>query len=478
MSNLGRLIDDMQAESLQPGEQAAFRRHIGYALNYYRPRRFLFSEKSQTVDLVAGRSEYKPGGETVVTPGYTYLDFPDDYSEAEAFVDLGSGILVPGTESFGVAVRFRIGDQTAKLRTLVSYGTGANPFVQDQWAINIGTSGELIADLVSPTISVTDASADYRDGQWHWVGMAVDRTNDSIWLVVDGSLVTTFTEIGSSASIDPVGRLIFGGFDGEDLSNNPEVQNQYLGDIERVVHFSVAPTVAEFQGMMDWEPGEEVPKLVNGFWPMNEGEGTIVEDLVPAGLTGLGPGPTLLPEDTPGNDGTLTPAVDWASDTATFSYDFPGDIMDIDSVERMTGSGVLGTPLKQKTIAEMRSLQSTGIGSGPPDYWCWHHDRFIIYPTPSGTSSLRIDYHFDATRNEANGNKYHPRLSVGRFTNEFFRRGFTMLMSRALYTFALGRDDDYELAKRMKILNIEEESSLGLERDIMKVDGQQAESSW
>lgn len=466
MSDFGTLIESCVAETKMPGEEPALRRHAVAALKNYRPSRFIFSEKSRQFTLVPQKDEYKPGGETIVTPGFKYLVFSENQVGSVEF----GNVLRRGISDMGLACRFRTDHvDLVNPEHLLSGRIVGGAFTEYGLLLDDDTDevrGVVNRDGFDAPLS-WPVPGGFSDGEFHELGMSVETTDiQRLYLLWDDQIVAGPLDVTGADSLGDVGSFRFGNPFGVDF-------RQFVGDLERVVMWDKGVNASDVRYMMDWEEGDEIPDSVIGFWPLLAGQGSFIKDYIPAPNT-LGPGfaqefPT---DDGPPHHGQASPTVDWGDETETFLVEFPGDVMEFDEVRRKIGTRS-SVPLDPVTIGELRELQASGLAYGQPDYYCWHHDRFIVWPRPSAAHVLTLDYHVDATRDEATGEEIKPD-SGGSVTNEYFRRAEELLRSRAIYTFALGRDDDFELAKRMKILNQEAEKSLYRERDLKKVDGFQA----
>lgn len=471
MPNLGQFIQTMVAETKMPGEEPALRRHLVSAMHYYSSRRFIKTsgqrgpEKSFQFTLVPQKDDYAPGGETIVKPGFKYLVFPDNQVGSVEF----GNVLRRGISDMGLACRFR-----------TDHVDLVNPEHLLSGRISVGAFNEYGLFLDDDTDEVRgvvnrdgfDAPLSwpvpggFSDGEFHELGMSVETTDiQRLYLLWDDQIVAGPEDVTGADSLGDVGSFRFG---------NPFGANfrQFVGDLERVVMWDKGVNASDVRYMMDWEEGDEIPDSVIGFWPLLAGAGSFIEDQVPAPAT---PGNIVVDQgDNPPHHGQASPTVGWFDESQVDDYDFPRDIVQFDQVRRQIGTRS-SVPLEPVSIGEMRELQASGLAFGQPDYYCWHHQRFIVWPRPSAAHVLTLDYHADVfTIDRATGDRITPGSPE---TAQSVMMGYEyeeLLRTRALYTFALGRDDDYELAKRMKILNREAEQELMRSRDAMKVDGHTA----
>lgn len=167
-----------------------------------------------------------------------------------------------------------------------------------------------------------------------------------------------------------------------------------------------------------------------------------------------------------------TVEIDLVADEAalTLGADLPGDIMSIDAVWQIQDND-LQDELKECSIQSYRRLNISSTVTGYPRYWCFYAGRLLLYPTPAGSLSLRIDYQVDPTLDEATGAEI-TVSAAGTETNEFFRRGEELVRARATYTYSLQRSGDSNAATRAKILFDDAFKSLMRERDAMTMEGQ------
>lgn len=140
--------------------------------------------------------------------------------------------------------------------------------------------------------------------------------------------------------------------------------------------------------------------------------------------------------------------------------EYPSDLLEIDSIRAVIGGGE--TVLNRIGLIEMREKQanSTADREGP-QYFSWLGDSLILFPTPGGAYTVKVDYLFDATRNATDGVEIDGTVLT--HTNDYFTRGAEILRTRIIYSLGLGRAQDPQLSISMKTLNAEAEQSLEFE---------------
>jgi len=139
---------------------------------------------------------------------------------------------------------------------------------------------------------------------------------------------------------------------------------------------------------------------------------------------------------------------------------YPADLLEIDSLRVVSGNGEI--TCTRLSLTEIRDRQSNSAASrNSPIYYSWYGDKLILFPTPGGVWTVKVDYLFDSTRDETAGTEIDG--SDLTMTNEYFRRGSELLRTRIIYALSLGRAEDPTMAIAVKTMNTESDQSLTLE---------------
>lgn len=199
-----------------------------------------------------------------------------------------------GTDSFTIEY-YVIVATTADNRNLVKKGPGAG-LTEFRAGINPGNRLDAL---------LGDDAANKREGQLgsvalingvpYHVAFVFDRINDFIYGYIDGILVSTPLDIsGVTGSPDNANDLILGATFGS-----------FIGQCDDLRIWNDARTQAEIHANMGKRlVGDEVGLI--GYWPMNEGGGSVVADLSSGGNDGTIDGATWILNTMPNTEGNRT----------------------------------------------------------------------------------------------------------------------------------------------------------------------------
>jgi hypothetical protein len=182
-------------------------------------------------------------------------------------------VLDRGTNSVTLAVAFVT--STAQNAVLVGKGLVLNGSGGTGYMIGVRGSGTPIYAECGDGTSQLRAfgASDYDDGAVHWAAVVVDKGADLVRAYYDGTELDT-TDITGLGSLDNGDSLKFG--------ENNATGNRFTGRILKVYMDSTALTVSEVAAIMD-DPdfnGYVFPAGELGAWPIDEGTGTSVGDIV------------------------------------------------------------------------------------------------------------------------------------------------------------------------------------------------------
>ena len=160
-------------------------------------------------------------------------------------------------------------------QTLVHYGNGAG--TGENYVLRIDGNGHLQLDYRNATI---DGVTSVDDGAWHHVAATYDNATDTHTLYLDGAFEATGTVALNTVLTDT----------DFSIGSNIGLNAFYDGYLDDVRVWNVVRTEAEVQATMDLElTGTETG--LAAYFPMNEGAGTGVTDLV-GGVVGVLTGAT------------------------------------------------------------------------------------------------------------------------------------------------------------------------------------------
>lgn len=71
--------------------------------------------------------------------------------------------------------------------------------------------------------------------------------------------------------------------------------------------------------------------------------------------------------------------------------DYPAPLIEIDSLQIVKSTNAI-YPMLRVTLARMREMHGSDNLQGVPQWWTWHHKKFIIHPTPNSAYVIRGDY--------------------------------------------------------------------------------------
>lgn len=164
----------------------------------------------------------------------------------------------------------------------------------------------------------------------------------------------------------------------------------------------------------------------------------------------------------------------WSSTAGVQSYtpgsnSMPADVLKVFSVTLIESSKrtLLPDPI---TVDEMRQRRQGIPANGKPSRWTWFADKLIFDVPTVASLTLEIDYLMDATRDAAGA--LITAASATTVTNAFFVRGEELLRARVLWSYALGRGNNPDLAQRMAAVGESAHASLIRQRDQAKTPRQ------
>lgn len=138
----------------------------------------------------------------------------------------------------------------------------------------------------------------------------------------------------------------------------------------------------------------------------------------------------------------------------------PADLLSIDSMYWTPADASRSELMEKVSLGRMREMKWNNATAGQPRYWTLHHDKIIVYPTPTVTGELlSIWYMFDATRDTATGNVI-TSASADAVTNEWFNTGEVALRYYALADFCVSCTADPEKASMYGSMALKAEADL------------------
>lgn len=219
----------------------------------------------------------------------SYLTFT---STPVTFVNFGDVLDVGNNENFAVGTRFR----TSTLQNAILIGKGIDGAQTADggvgYFVGLGAGGSVRAGISDGTRTDT-AGGSYDDGEWHVAVLIafVADGNRTIELYVDGALVNS-DATATSGDLSNTDALRMG----LEAGNPANSTDRFIGDVERALFFSGAPSITDIDPFFD-EPlvVDLLPSAnpdVDGAWQATKGRGVNLEDSSGSGFDGLISGPS------------------------------------------------------------------------------------------------------------------------------------------------------------------------------------------
>lgn len=164
----------------------------------------------------------------------------------------------------------------------------------------------------------------------------------------------------------------------------------------------------------------------------------------------------------------------------TDEYDPPADFLAMDSLYWKPSDSSRYEPMMKQTLDTMRRLKWGSNIAGPPKFWCIHHKKLILYPTPSVTGDL-LDcwYLFDSTLRTDAGHEGEAitAASADAASNDWFAEGEVALRYYALADFSVSCTGDMDKANSYGMMALKAEADLLADMANLKKPGR-IQSIW